>query len=215
MSQATPSACACPTPITTEVPGSAGTPGTNGTNGYNAFSILQSSFIVPAVGSNVTVSVDQAQWMVPGQNVNAQGAGTFQVASVVAGSPATVVTLTYLNYVDNTNSGNTVPAGSQISPDGYQPSLSFPISIADGGTNATTQAAAQVNLGLGQNATVLNASGLSLSMPTTPTEITGVTVTVPATGLYEISAFATVDMVGITIGTSAEVITLTPLPAPQ
>lgn len=200
------SSCICPTPITVEVPGS---PGSSGTNGYNAFSILQNSFVVPAISSNVTITVDQATWMVVGQPVYVQGAGIFAVASVTAGTPPTIVTLTYLNYQGNTNAGNTIAATAQISPSGTQPTgLTSPLPIANGGTNATTQAGAQTNLGLGQNATLSNQSGLTQSMPTSATQVTNVGITVPATGLYLIQGFATVDMQGITIGSNAEVITL-------
>lgn len=198
--------CICPTPVTTEVPGS---PGNNGINGYNSFSILQSQFMVPAINSNVSITVDQATWEVVGQNVYVEGAGIFSVASVTGGSPPTQLTLTYLNYQGNSNTGDTIATGAQISPAGTQPQgLTTPISIANGGTNATTQGAAQVNLGLGQNATVSNQSGLTQTMPTSATQVTNVGLTVPATGLYLILAYVTVDMQGITIGTSAEVITL-------
>jgi hypothetical protein len=206
MSQAFSPGCACPVAITTETPGS---PGSNGTNGYNAYSVLQNSFVVPAINSNVTVTVDQAAWESVGQNVFIPGAGNFSVASIASGTPPTSVTLTYLNYAGNTNAGATIASGVNISPSGTQPAaLSTPVSIANGGTGASAKAGAQSGLGLGQNATVSNQSGLTQSMPTSATQVTNVGVTVPATGLYQVQGFATVDMQGMTIGTSAETITL-------
>jgi hypothetical protein len=207
MALPTPSACACPTPVTTNVPGSPGTNGTAGTNGFNAFSILSNNFIVPAINSSVTITVNQASWVTIGQNVFVQGAGNFSVNSVI-GSPPTQMTITYLNYQGNTFAGNTISAGAQISPSGTQPSITSPLPIASGGTNAITKAAAQLSLGLGQNATFANVSGLAQALSNSATLIAGATVTVPATGLYLILGSATVEYVGATFAAS-QTITLT------
>lgn len=204
MSLASPPGCACPTPVTTDVPGSPGAPGDNGTNGINAFSITQAPFVVPAISSSVSVTVNQNAWFVVGQNVYVQGAGYFSVNSVAG---TNVVGLTYLNYTGNTNAGNTIGSGAQISPAGTQVNLTLPLSIANGGTNAADVGDAQTNLGLGQNGTFANVNGLTQAVTATPTLIAGVTFSVPATGLYLVMAFATVDMQGDTFA-SNEVITL-------
>jgi len=207
MSLATSPGCACATPVTTDVPGSPGTNGTNGTNGLNAFSILSNNFVVPAINSSVTITVNQASWVTIGQNVFVQGAGNFSVNSVT-GSPPTQMTITYLNYQGNSAAGNTISAGAQISPSGTQPTITSPLPIGSGGTNATTKAAAQTSLGLGQNATFANVSGLSQVISNSATLIAGATVTVPATGLYLILAKATVEYRGVTFA-SSETLTLT------
>ena len=154
MSNAACNPCPCPTPVVTQVPGSPGTNGAAGTNGKNAFSTVQSpGFTVPAIGDSVSVPVDDNSWMVVNQFVFCFGAGTFQVNSL-AGS--TVAGLTYLNYVENTNAGNTISAGAQISPGGSEPNVSglatagansditsltgltTALSVAQGGTGETT-----------------------------------------------------------------------------
>lgn len=204
--QAISSACACPTAITTEVPGSPGSAGTAGTNGINAFSITQQSFVVPALSGAVTVIVNSNQWMSVGQTVFVAGAGSFSVTSLAG---TTAITLTYLNIPANTATGNTINAGATISPSGPPTSLALPISIANGGTGQATKAAAQVAFGLGQNATFINVNGLTQTVTSTSVIIAGATVTVPAAGLYKVEAWADVSFAGVTIGTSAETITLT------
>lgn len=207
MSCATPSACACPTPVTTEVPGSPGAAGTAGTNGTNAVSVVQSpGFTVPNIGSSVTFAVDQNKWLSLNQNVFVTGAGTFSVSGL---GGTTSVTLTYLNYTSNTAAGNAIAAGALVSPGGFQAALTLPLSIANGGTGAATKANAQADLGLGQNATFINVTGLTQTVTSTATLVAGATLTVPAAGLYQVQAFAAFDFAGVTIGTSAETITLT------
>lgn len=154
MSNAACNPCPCPTPVVTQVPGSPGTNGAAGTNGKNAFSTVQSpGFTVPAIGDSVSVPVDDNSWMVVNQFVFCFGAGTFQVNSL-AGS--TIAGLTYLNYFENTNAGNTVSAGAGISPGGSEPSvaglaasgansditsltgLTTPLTVPQGGTGVAT-----------------------------------------------------------------------------
>ena len=202
MSQATPSACACPTPITTEVPGP---PGSNGTNGYNSFSIIQASFVVPALNSVVSVTCDQIEWMQSGQTVFISGAGYFVVNSLVA--PSTAVLL-YINMAGNTSSGNTIAALSTISPSGPVPGAAVPIIIAQGGTGATTQSGAQYNLGLGQGCTTTTVTGLTQSVTNTSTVVAGAIAQVPQTGLYLVAASANVDLQGATFAGN-QTITLT------
>lgn len=195
MSCASPSGCACPTPVTTEVPGSPGAAGTNGTNGVNAFSIVQLNFTVPPINSSVSITVNTNLWMTVGQNVFCAGAGYFSVSST---SGTTSVTLLYLNYSVNANSGNVINAGAQISPGGTQAAISVPVTIANGGTGATTQGGAQVALGLGQNATFINVAGLSQAITAVSTLIAGATLTIPTTGLYLVQGFATVEFDAVT-----------------
>lgn len=173
MSAAACNPCPCPTPVVTEVPGSPGTNGAAGTNGKNAFSIVQTNFVVPAISSSVAVTVDDNSWMVIDQFVFVFGAGTFQVTSLAG---TTVAQLTYLNYVENTNAGNTISAGAQISPGGSEPDVSgkadsgantditslggltTPLSVAQGGTAETTLPALLTALTV-QAGTKLLASG--------------------------------------------------------
>lgn len=151
----------CSTNLTTQTPGPQGNPGTSGTNGKNAFSTVQTAFVVPAISSSVSVVVDDNSWMVVGQNVFVFGAGYFNVNSLAG---TTVAGLTYLNYVGNTNAGNTINPGAQISPAGTQPPITSPLPIANGGTNAVTAAAARTNLSaaaLGANSDITSLTGLT------------------------------------------------------
>lgn len=92
-----------------------GTPGTAGTNGINAFSVLTSSFVTPAIGSNVTIAVSNSLWIVPGQVIFLQFAGYYLVVSVPSTASATIQNL---GYTPNAISGTTIGAGAALTPSG-------------------------------------------------------------------------------------------------
>lgn len=130
--------CCTPcTPEVTLVPGSPGVPGADGTNGINAFSFVTASFVVPAINSNVTVSVGTSAWMTVGQNIFIETAGNFEVVSFPT---AQSVVLKYLDYTGNTNAGNTITAGAQVSPSGVQAPLSaaLPTALTDSTTGTAS-----------------------------------------------------------------------------
>lgn len=189
----------CSTNLTTQIPGSpgpTGSAGAAGATGKNATSILQGSFVCPVIGSNtLTLTVDQNSWMIVGQPVYVSTAGFFSVASL---SGTTGVVLTYLNYNGNTNSGNVIAAGSQISPGATQPSLTIPWPIADGGTNATTKAGAQSNLGLGASPMVSAENELAQAITTSISPIGTIAVAIASAGVYLVLASVTVDYSGVT-----------------
>lgn len=188
MSAATPNSCACPSPVVVAIPGTPGNAGTAGTNGNNAYSLLTATFVVPATGAPVAVSVDNNSWMVNGSIVAVSGAGSasgpgyFQVTSTLG---TTVATLQYLTYPANTQAGTTISIGSTIAPSGPQVSIS----------------------NLGNAPTVKNSESVEYSLTATTATITGQTLTVPASGLYLILARASVDFVGATFA-SPETITV-------
>lgn len=108
----------CPDPEIQNIPGpqgEAGAAGNNGTNGENAFSETSAQFIQPAVDANVTVTVDSS-WMVPGQDVFAEGGGYYLVVSKNVGETNAV--LQNRGYNANAAPTTVVPSGSQISPAG-------------------------------------------------------------------------------------------------
>lgn len=200
MSQAADCNCACPNPVITQVPGTEGAAGTPGSNGINAFSFVQGAFTVPAINGTVAVTFDTNAWMVVGQNVFIQGAGIFAITSKAG---TTVASLQYLNYQGNTNAGVAIGIGAQCSPSGTQPqAIADPLTIAHGGTGAATKAAAQIALGLGQNATQIQISGLTQAITNAPTTVAGAVVTVPATGLYLVLGRVTVNYNGVTFASS-------------
>lgn len=105
-------------------PGDVGDDGTDGTDGVNAFTVTTDGFTVPAELANVTLDVEDNRWMFLGQPVLVQFAGTYQVVSV--NPNGTEVTLKNLEdtandqYPENAAPGTNLPAGSQISPTGFQ-----------------------------------------------------------------------------------------------
>lgn len=86
-------------------------------------------FLIPAIGSPVTVSLDTSEWMVVGQIVSFGGPATFRVSSIPNTTSATLV---FLGYSGDLAPGVTISAGTQVSPSGTQPALSTYEAIADG-----------------------------------------------------------------------------------
>lgn len=86
-------------------PGTPGAPGATGNPGLNAFNITSGPFTIPAVGSTVTVTIQDASWCVVGEMVyvaNAGGTGTSGAMRItaIAGN-----TLTLLNPVVSSGAG--------------------------------------------------------------------------------------------------------------
>lgn len=162
----------CPEVQTVNVPGSPGPdglPGTNGKDGSNAFTFTTADFVVPAIGSPVTILVLDSTWMTVGQNVFVQGAGYFSVTSKPSNLSAT---LTYLNYTGNTNTGNNIVSGAQVSPGGTEPSgMSTVSSYHLAGSQALTL---------------------------TPSQLLTASITLPSTGTYLLLATARIDYVAAT-----------------
>jgi hypothetical protein len=174
----------CPDVLVENVPGPEGTPGepgTNGTNGINAFTLTTADFIVPIIGGNVTVSVGNSTWAVPGQKIFVQGAGYFDCVSKP--TPDSII-LTYLNYAGNTNTGNTISAGAGVSPGGNQ------------GPNATLLPT-QSSYAVGGSQALTNSSVQLLSL----------SVVLPTTGHYLLIATLRLDFVAATFS-SAEAVAL-------
>jgi hypothetical protein len=80
----------CTTPYVVNIPGprgAAGANGTNGTNGVDSFTYTTALFLVPALGANVVVQVDNSSFLpesIQGQFfVSVQGCGYMQVLDVV------------------------------------------------------------------------------------------------------------------------------------
>ena len=133
----------CSDPVVTNVPGTQGAAGTNGTNGVNAYTTTTANFVVPAVGSNVTVQVASSIWMVVGQILVITGPASFRVVSF----PDTVsVVLTFLGYAGDVAAGVTIASGAGVSPSGvgYGPGLSV---YASGTAYTVTATPALVDFG--------------------------------------------------------------------
>lgn len=152
----------------------------NGTNGQNAYTVTTADFTVPAISASETVDVTNSNWATVGQNVFVAGAGSF---AVTAKPSATSMTIQYLAYSGNTNSGNNITAGAQVSPGATQPPLT----------------------GLGQNITeTSDDDGLLAYDITNSFASVGVSVACPADGLYKIEACVTVLYTGVTFAASRD-----------
>lgn len=93
-------------------------PGPPGTPGVNAFTLTQATFTMPAQDGVTVVYVDvlEASWMVPGQNVFVQSAGTMVVTRVVSELIVGLVNPT--GATGNASPGTPISLGMKISPGG-------------------------------------------------------------------------------------------------
>jgi hypothetical protein len=138
----------------------------------DAYTVTLADFIIPAIGANVQVSVQNALWMVAGQIVVAAGPANFRVVSV---DSATTATLTFLGYANDLSPGVTISAGAGISPSGEVPELATQSVTAAGTAYQLTATSAFLNFGT-----------------------TDPTVTVTAAGTYLVLARARLDYNGAT-----------------
>ncbi len=190
----------CPTPTTVNVPGIEGEPGdpcVPCSDGVNAFTQTTADFTVPAVLANVTISVANSTWMGIGQTIFIVDAGAFQVVS--KGS-TTSVTLTYLNYDINTNTGNSIPTGNLVSPSGTQ--ITSIIQVNQGGTGDITATLARASLGVGGDNLSVYASGTAYQLTNTAALLnfgtTDPSLTITSAGVWLILSRVRVDYTGAT-----------------
>lgn len=126
--------------------GPPGPPGNDGAQGSSAYSQTTATFNVPALGVSVNISVNDASWMTPGQEVFAGSAGYYIVQPATGGTVA--VLQQDPNSTTNVAVGTLIAAGVQISPAGFQgiPGSSYssgsPLAIGSGGTGQTTNTTA-------------------------------------------------------------------------
>lgn len=198
-----------------------------GTEGQTAISTTTASFVIPAVGDSVTIDVTDTSWMAVDGNVWIGGAnwlltginsltsitiknlgvsGDTAVGATVASGAIVLPGLGNLDFplaiANGGTGGATVAAARSALGLGAAALLADPIPIANGGTGTTTKALAQVAFGLGQNITGAYSTGISYALTTTPTLVTGATITIPTTGLYLLVARVTLDLVGVTFAAS-------------
>jgi len=186
----------CPTIEVVQIPGSPGTDGTAGTPGLDCVDFLQSSLVVPATNASVSAIITNNARFTVGQNIYLAGAGTFQLTSIAG---TTVLNLLYLAYDSNTATGNTIAAGAQLGPGGYQQTLPNPLPVSVGGTGASTAATAQTNLGL-----LPEHYGTFILNGATPVSVADTNVT--ASSVIVI----TLKTVGGTVGVQPHIPTITP-----
>lgn len=150
----------CTTPQVVNTPGSQGLDGSAGTNGLNALSITTADFVIPAIGSNVTVSVDSSVWMAIGQIVVADGPATFEVISK---ANTTSVVLKFLGYTGDLSPGATISTGATIAPAGVLSTLTTPLTVyASGTAYQLTATPAKLDFGTTDPALPITAPGTYL-----------------------------------------------------
>jgi hypothetical protein len=159
--------------------------------------------------TQVTLSVANSLWMVPGQYIAVPGllAGAVAVLQVVSKPSGVSVICVYPAFVTNTHAGDVITAGTGVSPGGSGVALTLPVSVANGGMGAATKAAAQTALGLGQDAVSSPGSSLAQTLTTGFLQVGTVACVIPAQGTWLLQALLTVDYAGVTA--VAQTVTIT------
>lgn len=220
MSAATDCNCLCPSPVVSEVPGTAGS---------SSFSTVIDSFVIGANNTQHAVPLVDSSWLIPGEIVIFQGVVHAEVFSL---GPIPVFIWRFQS--GDLGPGDTIAAGALVGPSGRQgAAIDDPLLIANGGTSATTSAAAitalftgntlaigfggtgsstkataQTALGLGQDSVVSTVTGLAQAITASATQIAGSDITVPAAGSYLVTGSVSIDYIGVTFAAS-RVITIT------
>jgi hypothetical protein len=196
--------------------GAASAPGTNGTNGQNAATTTTDQFTSPgdlttaftlAVASSLTfvVGMDIIAGQGPGAALGSPGPWSGVITAIPSPNNITVKNL---RTVDQTV---TVSSGALVVPIGFLPSV--PLTIAAGGTNATTKAAAQISLALGQDSLVSSGAALAQAITAASLQVGAIDVQLPAalagTGALQLRGFVSIDMAAVTFAAAPRTITLT------
>jgi len=213
----------CCNPCATQVPplsipgpaGAAGAAGAAGTNGQNAFTTLTAP-VGPTPADTTTaytLAVASSLAFVVGQDIIAgQGPGAVlgnpgPLAMVITAIPApNSITVKNLRVVDQ---GVTVSSGAVVSVSGFLPAV--PLTIAQGGTNATTKAAAQTSLALGQDSVISSGAALAQGITAVNAQVGAIDVQLPAalagTGALQVRGFVSIDMAAVTFAAAPRTIT--------
>jgi len=110
--------------------GPAGIDGTDGTNGVNAYTSTDGSYVQPAVGADVTITVLESGWMGVGQTIYIANGGYYTVQTIVS---STSVTIRNLGYTGNATVASTVATSQKVSPGGIQGSAGSISGVSAGG----------------------------------------------------------------------------------
>lgn len=93
--------------------GDKGDPGTNGSAGVSPSTTTTASFVMPAAGGTVTVTVLATSWVVAGVPIYIETAGHFVVATVLS---ATSLSLTAQTATGNATAGTVITTGKRVVP---------------------------------------------------------------------------------------------------
>lgn len=145
--------------------------GINGVDGINAFNFTTASFTMPAVGSNVPVTVKSINpfknsWFAIGQIVFIEIAGYFQVVSTSGSNQVNLKNLGYsdVNFTPAPD-GTTIAPNAKVSPAGLQGVTG---GTGGNGANGTTRVAYLLDpiySGVGASKTFITQTILAVDMP--------------------------------------------------
>jgi hypothetical protein len=179
--------------------GAAGLPGTNGTSAFTTTTAqtgptpadTTTAYTIPVASSvQFVVGTD----LIIGQGPGAILANPGPLAVVITAIPApNSITVKNLRVVDQ---GVTVSSGALVAPIGFLPAV--PLTIAQGGTNAITKAAAQTSLGLGQDSLISSGAALAQAITAVNAQVGAIDIQLSAAGVWELRGFVTIDMLGVT-----------------
>lgn len=105
--------------------------GARGPTGYNAtYSYVNTSFVQPAVNSNVVLDISDTSWISIGQNLYIEGGGYYEVVAIDSITSVTVKNLD----IENTSNGSTIigNGGQRISPSGRRGQTGITGSVESG-----------------------------------------------------------------------------------
>lgn len=114
--------------------GADGIDGVDGADGINSYANTTNTFSVPSIGQSVTVSLTNTAWIVSGQYLYIEGAGSFYCSS----KTSSTVTIQNMGSPDNSISGTTISSGSLVTTSG-PPGLNGTNSILTNTTANYTQ----------------------------------------------------------------------------
>jgi hypothetical protein len=171
----------------------------------DAFTTTTADFTSPADTTTAfTISVASSLMFVVGMDlIVGQGPGAALAnpgpcAVVITAIPSpNAITVKNLRAVDESV---TVSSGALVAASGFL--AATPVTIAQGGTNAITKAAAQTSLGLGQNSIVSSGAALAQAITAANVQVGAVDVQIPALGSYELRAQVGIDFNGVTFAAS-------------
>lgn len=138
----------CQSPSVVEVPGiqgQSGTTGTAGADGISAVTATTANFVIPAINSTVNIFVASSAGLAVDQNIVITGGYYFVITAILASNS---ITIKYLNYQVNVNTGLTITGGARVVPGGLQPTAPTVLPLISfygvGGSQNLTNAAAQI-----------------------------------------------------------------------
>ena len=199
------------------VPGIQGDPGVDGIDGSNAYTTTTDPFVVPADGANVTIDVENSDWMAIGQIVVVDGPAHFSVVS----KPSSITAeLKFENFPGDVAATTNIDGGVTVVGTGTEAvvSLEHLEEYGSGTAYVLTNTSAYLAVGTNPPEITLTSTGVwvitgsaivtGAAWQSTPKTVTiKIRNTTSATDLAPVSTFVVVD--SDALATSDDLFTLT------